>query len=280
LPTRREAIQVLGGAMVGAVGLGPVSAACATPRGDLERIGVQLYTVRGEMQRSVEATLARVAAIGYREVEFAGYFQRTPEQIRAALDDTGLTAPSAHVPLEVVREQHESVFDAARVMGHRTIVVPWIAEAERQTLDGYRRVAESFNRIGELARSAGLTFAYHNHDFEFAALEGGMGYDVLLAETDAQLVQLEMDLYWITRGGADPFTYFERYPGRFPLVHVKDMDANRRMVDVGKGTIEFAAIFARSEQAGIRHYYVEHDQPGDAFASIEASYRHLRTLRF
>src|SRR6266576_470043 len=132
------------------------------------------------------------------------------------------------------------------------------------------------------AKAAGLQFAYHNHDFEFAPLEGKLPYDVLLAETDPKLVQLEVDLYWITKGGQDPLAYFARWPGRFPMVHVKDSAGppDHRIVEVGAGKIDFKKIFAQSDQAGIKHYFVEHDEPADAFASIRASCEYLKRLEF
>ena len=252
-------------------------AGCRVPR-PLDRIGVQLYTVRRAMEQDFSGTLARVAEIGYREVEFAGYFGRNPAGVRAALDAAGLAAPAAHVPFEALREGWDEVLDAANRIGHRYVVVAWIPEQERRTLDAYRAMGELFNRAGEAARTAGLTYAYHNHDFEFAPLEGQVPYDVLLAETDPALVGLELDLFWITKGGRDPLAYFDRHPGRFPMLHVKDMNAAGEMVDVGQGTIDFRGIFARSDQAGVRHYFVEHDEPSDPFASIRASHDYLRSL--
>ncbi len=113
--------------------------------------------------------------------------------------------------------------------------------------------------MGESCREAGLRFGYHNHDFEFETIDGQIPFDVLLDETDPGLVDFELDLFWITKGGEDPLRYFERYPGRFTLCHVKDMAAGGEMVDVGAGGIDFAAIFARAEQAGLKHFFVEHD---------------------
>ncbi len=159
-------------------------------------------------------------------------------------------------------------------------MVASIAPANRTSLDGYRSMADRFNRVAERAKAAGLTFGYHNHDFEFEPLEGRMPWDVLLEETDPALVKLELDLYWITKAGGDPFKYLTEHPGRFPLVHVKDMATDGSMVDVGAGTIDFAALFARSGQAGIKHYFVEHDNPGEPFQSLAASYRYLRNLEF
>jgi sugar phosphate isomerase/epimerase len=275
-------VAAAGGAALAAPAVSVWSAGCAqsAPAANaLSRIGVQLYTVRTEMEKDVEATLARVAAIGYQEVEFAGYFGRTPEQIKSTLAANGLSAPASHVSWESLENGWSRVLDEAARAGHTYVVVAWLPE-DRRTLDDYRRWAGIFNEAGRAAQAAGLRYGYHNHDFEFTPTGDTLPYDVLLSETDPELVTLEMDLFWITKGGQDPLAYAERHPGRFQLVHVKDMDAQGTMVDVGAGRIDFAAIFARSPQAGIRHYFVEHDQPADPFASIEASYRHLRALEF
>ena len=246
----------------------------------LDRIGLQLYTVRHAMEKDVEGTIARVAAIGYREVEFAGYFGKSARDVRALLDKNGLSSPSSHISL--APDQWRAALDAAPVIGHRYLVLAWIPAEERHTLDDYKRWAERLNRAGTEAKAAGLQFAYHNHDFEFAPLEGKLPYDVLLAETDPKLVQLEVDLYWITKGGQDPLAYFARWPGRFPMVHVKDSAGppDHRIVEVGAGKIDFKKIFAQSDQAGIKHYFVEHDEPADAFASIRASCEYLKRLEF
>lgn len=284
---RRECLHLLAGALAPPL-LGPQfleSAALAGPAGasdKLDRIGLQLYTVRGEMARDFEGTLARVAEIGYREVEFAGYFNREPKAVRAALDAVGLSAPSAHISFENLGDPWRKALDDAQVIGHGYLVVPWIPEDQRRTLDGYRRVGDLFNRAGEAARKAGVQLAYHNHNFEFPPMEGRVPYDVLLESTDRRLVQLELDLYWIRSAGSNPLAYFARWPGRFTLVHVKDMDDTPQhgMVDVGSGVIDFKRIFAQREQAGIRHFLVEHDNPGSPFDSIRASFDYLRRLEF
>ncbi len=241
---------------------------------------MQLYTVRSAMAESVERTLERVAKIGYKEVEFAGYFGRSAQQIRQLLDQTGLSAPAAHTPLEPLETAWEATVDFAAEAGHQYLVVPSIAPANRTSLDDYRRMADRFNRVGERAAAAGLTFGYHNHDFEFEPLEGRVPWDVLLEESDPALVKIELDLFWITKAGGDPFAYLRRQQGRIPLVHVKDLAADGSMADVGAGTIDFAGLFALSDQAGIRHYFVEHDNPGDPFASVTASFQYLRALEF
>ena len=232
----------------------------------IAHVGLQLYTVRDEMKKDVEATIARVAATGYSEVEFAGYFGKSPAEIRAMLDRHGLTAPSTHIGA-IEPDAWKAALDAAHVIGHRYIVFPWIPQERRTGLDAYKQFAATFNRAAEQARAAGLQFAYHNHDFEFAPIEGKLPYDVLLTETDPKLVQMEMDLYWITKGGQDPLTYFARWPGRFPMVHVKDSmgPPDNKMADVGAGKIDWKRIFAKEQQAGIKNFFVEHDQPVDSF---------------
>lgn len=244
----------------------------------LEIIGLQLYTVRTEMQKDVAATLERVSRIGFREVEFAGYFDRAPAEIRALLDANRLTAPAAHVDLKTMLTDTARVIDQAKTIGHRLLIVPWLAPEVRKSLDDYKRHAASFNTIGESLRKAGLRFAYHNHDFEFAALPGGIGYDVLLAETDPTLVSFELDLFWITKSKHDPLAYFAKYPGRFPSVHVKDMAPGGEQVEVGAGEIPWGTILRQRAKAGIEHYFVEQDEPKFPFENVEKSYRYLRAL--
>jgi len=247
----------------------------------LDRIGLQLYTVRDVLERDFEGTLARVAQIGYKEVEFAGYFKHSPADVRAMLDRHGLSAPAVHTG-SIAPDDWKAALDAAKVVGHQYIVVPWVPQEKRMTLDGWKRVAEDFNRAGETARAAGVQFAYHNHDFEFPRMEGRIPFDVLLESTDPKLVQLEIDLYWITKGGQDPLTYFARWPGRVPLVHVKDSmgGPEHKMVDVGAGKIDWKRIFAKRDQAGIKHFFEEHDQPPQPFEDIAASYKYLSQLEF
>jgi sugar phosphate isomerase/epimerase len=270
----------LGAAAGGIAGASPLARFLASSRLDrLGKIGVQLYTIRDALKADFEGSLARVAEIGYREVEFAGYFDHPARDVRRILHRHGLAAPAAHISLEDIRTRWARTLDDAHTIGHRYLVCAWINDEDRSP-DGYRRVAAEFNGAAEAARKAGIGFAYHNHSYEFVPLAGRLPYDILLDGSDPELVKFEMDLFWITKGGGDPFAYFARYPGRFPLVHVKDMAADGRMVDVGQGTIPFGRILAQRDQAGIRHCFVEHDEPADPFASIAASYAWLRGLRF
>jgi sugar phosphate isomerase/epimerase len=269
----------LGGLGVAALGAWVPPARAAR----LENIGLQLYTVRRDLEKDLEGTLARVAQVGFREVETAGFFGRSPKDVRASLDRHGLKAPSMHVDLPEIEKEFAKTLEAGTALGVRYVVCAWLAPGERESLDHYKRHIETFNRAGEQAKKAGLQFGFHCHDFEFVPIEGVVPYDLLLKETDSALVQMEMDLYWITKAGADPLHYFRLYPGRFPLVHVKDMDdtAQKGFTEVGNGIVDFRRVFAQSHLGGIRHYFVEQDETkGPAIESIRESYRYLRSFDF
>lgn len=274
---RRELLSTLGAVL--ASGAAQRLDAIA-PADKLSTIGLQLYTVRSILAQDFEGTLTRVAAMGYREVEFAGYFNRTPADVRAALQAAGLAAPGAHISIQTLRQNWPQTLEAAAAIGHQWLIVPSLPGADRRTLDALKAVADLFNRAGASARDAGLRFGYHNHADEFLVLEGKVPFDVLLEETDRALVDFEMDLFWIARGGGRPLDYFERFPGRFVMVHVKDMDAEGRMVDVGRGAIDFKRIFAARGKAGIKHVFVEHDNPPAPLDSVRASYQYLKSLEF
>lgn len=266
---------------------------------EIKRVGLQLYTVRSEMPKDFEGTIAKVAQTGYKEVEFAGYFDHSAKDVRAIIDKNGLTAPSTHIGYDLIENKLPEMIEIAHVIGHKFIVCPWIDEKQR-TADGWKRVAELFNKSGEVTAKAGIQFCYHNHSFEFSPVEGldGKGaYDYLLTETDPKNVKFEMDLCWISVAGKDPVSYFDKYPGRFPMVHVKDYvnDPNAtssyagatgsvvfkgRLADAGKGQIDWKRILSHSDTAGIKHYFVENDDAKNPFEDIKISYDYLHALRF
>ncbi len=245
----------------------------------IDRVGLQLYTVRESMKTDFEGTIAKVAATGYKEVEFAGYFDHSPKDVRAILDKNGLASPSCHVGYDIVDKNWPETLEAAKIVGHSFIICPWIDEKQRAAPDGWKRAAELFNKAGEASAKA-------------------LPYDFLLAETHPKLVAMEMDLCWISVAGKDPLSYWEKYPGRFPLVHVKDWvkDASSpteyqgamgqsvkfggRMADVGQGSINWTNLFAHSAKAGIKHYFVENDYPKSEFDDIKISYNYLHDLKY
>jgi len=249
----------------------------------LPRIGLQLYTVRKPLLlRTWQNTLAEIGAIGYREVEFAGYFGQQPATIRKVLDRFGLTAPAGHFEKKDLLAASSAPYDAAAALGHEWIIVAWIPPGERRTLDGWKRIADDLNRIGARARQVGLRFAYHNQDADFAPTQGKIPYDALLAATDRNLVELEIDLYWALKGGQDPAAYISRTGPRTRLVHVKDSAGPpaHRMVDVGHGRMDWKGLLSTAWRAGIRHYFVEHDDPADPIAFARSSFAYLSQLDF
>jgi sugar phosphate isomerase/epimerase len=242
--------------------------------------GLQLYTLRDLMEKSVADTLALVAGVGYREVEFAGYFGHSAKQIKQWLDQHGLQAPSVHVPLEQLRNNLAKVIDDAKVLDHRYIVLPWLSQEQRGSdISSYQALAAELNRYGETLAAAGLTMAYHNHDFELTPVKGGVPYDVLLQETDAALVKMELDLFWAVKAGVDPRRLFTDHPGRFPCLHIKDMTAQGEMTDVGAGVIDFAALLAAARNSGgSRHFFIEHDNSPNRIRTIRQGYQTLAGL--
>lgn len=254
----------------------------------IEKIGLELYTVRDLLKKDFAGTIAKVAKIGYKEVEFAGYLNDLPnvnpslQRAREIVNANGLSAPAAHIAYKMLSpETWPKVIEAAKTLGHEYIVNPSIDRELSKTSDGWKRAAEVFNRAGEESLKSGIQFGYHNHTEEFKALpDGKLPYGILLAECDSKLVKMELDLGWAHEAKVDPLKYFEEYPGRFPLVHVKDFDQHDMMTDVGRGVIDWKAIFAKSRQAGIKHYFVEHDEPMMPLESIQKSYEYLEKLRF
>lgn len=245
-------------------------------RASLRGFGLQLYTVRAVLAEDFEAGLCRIGEMGYGEVEFAGYFGHSPDEVRRILARAGLDAPAAHVDFGLLGDAWPGTLGAAATVGHRWVVVPWIPAEERTGPDDYRRLADRFNRAGEAARREGLRFAHHNQAYEFAPAHGGeVPLEVLLEATDPDLVDFELDVFWALRGGADPLAYLRRFPDRFPLVHLKDMDEEGAMVDVGAGTIDFRRVL---DAGRLSHAFVEHDEPADPMHSARAGLAHLRSL--
>ena len=267
------------GTLTAATVLGKRLARAAADDHKIQHLGVQLYSVRGEMQKDFEGTLAKVAAIGYREVELAGLFNHSPEQVKSILDRNGLAAVSSHVDYKLLTSDLPKQLEGAKTLGQSFIVCPFLDPKYRNP-ESLKQVCQDFNHIGAESKKAGIQFAYHSHDFEFKPVGDKLLYDTLLEQTDPNLVKMEMDLFWITNAGKDPLSYFSRYPGRFPLVHVKDRKKNGEMVEVGGGDIDWKRIFAESDKAGIEYYIVEHDNPKSPFDSVKASYNYLSNLRF
>jgi sugar phosphate isomerase/epimerase len=250
----------------------------------LARIGLALFTVRREAERDFDATLAEVAAIGYRELDMYIYASgREATATRAAMDRAGLACPSARVTTASLYRGWDRFLDAAATLGSRYITLANVPADERRSIRDWQELAEVFNRAGDAASRAGLTFCYHCHDFDFASLDGKVPYDLVLAETDPRLVQIQMDVYWFSRGGRDPVSELRRPRRRVATLHLKDMDATpaRGITTVGRGSINFARVLRAATDVGVRHFFTEEDNPTQpAIAAARAAYEHLRQLDF
>jgi sugar phosphate isomerase/epimerase len=282
---------------------------------------VQLFTLASMAARDFEATLKLIAESGYTEIEFFGpypfsapetiaswaplaaqmgisqnaYFGMTAQEVKARLEHYGLNAPSAHVDLPTVRTRLDALAEAAHTLGHRYVVIPSARSEQLDTLDDYRRLAAELNAIGARADALGLRFGYHNHGYENALIDGRVPYEVLIEETDPALVTMELDLFWLIAGGGDPVTILQSYPGRFALVHIKDMSMIVRfegrgqtpqewialfphMRDAGAGVLDLPGILAQAHRSGVQHYFLERDLAADPVQTLQASYRALAAI--
>lgn len=280
METRREFLGRLG---IAAVGLSQIDrlAAYSAHRAKLNRIGIQLYTVRRPASTDLAGTLAQIAKIGYKEVEFAGYYGHAASDVRAMLDQNGLAAPSAHIAYEAIMTAPDKTFADAKTVGHQWITVPSLPRGSHVTADDWKRVASQFNDAAKRVHDAGFRFAFHNHNDIVRQTGDILPIEILMKETDPALVNYQMDIYWAVSGGSKPLELLARYPGRFKMFHVKDgrapwTDASQDVV--GQGTIDFKPIFADAK--GIEHYFVESDSAADPIAFAAASYKYLSNLEF
>ena len=246
-------------------------------------VGVQLYTLRDSIFKDPRGVIQKVGAIGFKEVESFGYnagkyFGLTAKEFADLLAQNHLTHPSGHYGLNNLTDWDKAIEDA-KIAGQKYMVIAYLADTERKTIDDYKRHAANFNKAAEKCKKAGIQFGYHNHDFEFMDMNGQMGYDVLMKETDPSLVKFEMDIYWIKKAKQDPIALFKKHPGRFPLWHVKDMDKTEKksFTEVGNGVIDFKEIFKNAKKSGMEHFFVEQDVSSDPMASIEKSYKYIES---
>lgn len=268
--------------------------------------GLQLFTFFNIIDDDVQGTLKKIAGIGYKEIESAfskkgGYYGMKPKEFASYISSIGMSWKSHHVlgapfklpagakmptgadgkpltipPMRNLRDNMQELVDEIAEAGIPFLVC---ANTPIETLDEVKNSIEVLNKTGEACKKAGVQFAYHNHDQEFHQVQGQMPYQMMLSQLDADKVKFELDLAWATKGGADPVELFQQHPGRFPLWHVKDIDATHEIIlPVGEGTIDYKRIFANAKTAGMQHFFVEHDMPKDAYASITASIANLEKI--
>lgn len=290
-------------------------------KSQLERIGLGLFTIPKLLDADFSGTMKLLAEIGYSEVEFfgpydfsapeaqtrwapiaeylgmqgSGFYGLSAEQVRAILDQNGLTAPSMHTDLLTLRQYMPRLAAAAHVVGATYVVLPSIPEELRRTIDDYKRIIDDFNEIGASAAAEGVRFAYHNHGYGLCEMDGVIPFNMILEQTDPALVDMQLDIYWNTAGGGDPIAYLRDYPGRFRLLHIKDMtqrfpvpdDMNNPSAwislfpyvsDAGDGVLDLAGIVSEGLKSGVQHFLVERDLAPNAQETLRKSYQCLAAL--
>ncbi len=302
---RRHFLQQTGALALGSMFLSKNAAACLSPA-VVKPLGVQLFTFFNVIDDDVKGTLQKIAAVGYKDIESAfskkgGYYGMQPKEFSEMLKDLGLSWQSHHVlgapfkmppgakmpttpdgkpmvipPMKNLQDNMQELVESVAEGG-----VPYLvcANIPINTLADIKSSIKILNKTGEACDKAGINFAYHNHDAEFHTIEGVVPYELFLKELDADKVKMELDLAWATKGGKDPVELFKQNPGRFPLWHVKDLDASREnILPVGTGTIDYKRIFENASLAGMKHCFVEHDMPKDPLESITSSYAYLSKM--
>lgn len=243
-------------------------------------LGQQWFMIRELLNQDFEGTWAAVAELGYRKIELGpSLFGRTASELRALFDSLGLKVVSRMLPLQIIRNSFDTALADSGTLGVRYLRSNSIPAGER-TLEGYRRVARDFNVAGTIARDAGFVFGHHNHLYEFLPIDGVVPMDLLLAETDPRVFDLQLDVGWAVRAGVDVVDFMTTHPRRVGTLHLKDVAPDGSEAAIGAGTIDWAAIYDVAYRQGIRLSIVDLDNPADPWASVTASYSYLRRLRF
>lgn len=239
------------------------------------KIGIQLYTLRKPFKDNPVGTLEQIRNTGYDSVEFAAPLGMDFAGLAKRMQEIGLDCPSCHVGLGDMAQRPADVLAMAKTLGCRFIVMPFVMPDERD----WNVVISKLSAFAKRAKEEGFRVAYHHHDFEFDASGGKRPFDILVGETDPALVNFELDVYWLKKGGEDPLAVIKKLDGRVKLVHLKDYKADGNMTDVGSGTLDFPALIAAAKKSGAEHFFVEHDfPPAPYWPSVEASLRYLRAL--
>ncbi|SOD18846.1 sugar phosphate isomerase/epimerase family protein [Pedobacter xixiisoli] len=285
MTTRRNFIKETG-LLAASLALAPSLTKALAPA--QQAVGIQLYSLREIIGKDVKGVIEKVAKAGFKEVETYGYAPNgsfwglSPKDFKALLDANGLYSPSGHFGFDNYiktgnLDDIKSYIDASNVLGSKYVVAPYLGDDLR---NNYKLVAERLNKAGELCIQAGINVGYHNHGFEFDKQGDTTGFEILLAETDPNLVYFELDLYWVAFAGQNPIDIFKKHPRRFKMWHVKDMDkTNKRWnTEIGNGTIDFKSIFAEAKLSGVKHIYLEQETnyKPDHISSIKTSIDYIK----
>jgi len=293
--SRREFLRVSAAGALGAFALSQFS---CTKDPKSFGLGLQLYTIRDAMALDVPGSLKKVSDAGYKYVELAGYadskfYGYEPADFKKLVNDLGMEILSSHTQVEAegitLENARKMAEDHAR-LEVKYCIQPWVVEEARTTIDSYKKMVADWNKVGEIMKQNGIQFGYHNHNFEFATVEGKIPYfDVMMPELDKDLVTMEIDLFWTTKAGQNPVDIIKKYPGRFQLFHMKDMYTKEApyyttvgeddFAPVGEGVINFKEILAVKDIAGMKYMIVEQDlsRDGQPFEDIKKSVINLTT---
>lgn len=248
--------------------------------------GLQVYSVRNQLREDFEGTMEKIAQIGYKLIEGYGLDPDgkfldtiTPEHYKKVIVDLGMELKATHCSY-TTPDKAQKMVDAASETGTEYLIIPHTPEEVRSTADGWKRVAEDYNKIGEMCKTAGVKFGYHNHEFELEELDGIIPMELLIESTQADLVHFEADLFWVTKGGYDPLELVRKYPGRIPLFHVKDATPELEGTTVGEGIIDFESLFNAGRADVLEYYFIEDEREDDPFRNIEADYNYMVSQSF
>ena len=295
IQSRREFLRITAAGALGAVVLSNYSCK-GGGKPALPGVGLQLYTIRDAMAADVAGSLKKVSDLGYKFVELADYadgkfYGFEPAEFKKMVNDLGLEIISSHTQVEgegVTLDTARKMAEAHAKIGSKYCIQPWIVEEMRTTIESYQRMAANWNQVGQIMKEFGMQFGYHNHNFEFATVEGKVPYfDVMLTELDKDLVIMELDMFWTTKAGHNPVDIIKKYPGRFHLFHLKDMYTHEEpffevikddLAPVGAGVINFKEILAVKDIAGMKYMIVEQDDSrGDMWADVQTSITNMNT---
>ena len=292
---RRDFLK-LSVAGLGLVALGPLACAPAAVDRKSFGVGLQLYTIRDAMAADVPGTLKKLSDMGFKNIELANYadgkfYGYIPSEFKKMVNDLGMDIISSHTQVEaagISMENARKMADDHAALGVKYFIQPWVQEQDRN-VESYKKMIADWNQVGLVMKEVGIQFGYHNHNFEFANLDGIVPYyDLFMKEMDPALITMEIDFYWVSKAGQDPVEMFNKYPGRFQLFHMKDMFTKQEpyfdvikddIAPVGAGVIDFKRILAAKETAGMKYLFVEDDNQGNGkpFETLETSISNLTT---
>lgn len=297
MKNRREFLKISAAGSLSMMFLNPLVAS-ADLASDRKKFGVglQLYTIRDAMAADVKGSLKKVSDLGYKNLELASYsngkfYGYKPSEFKKMVTDLGMNALSSHAAVEstgITTENAKMMADAHAELGVKYCIQPWINEQDR-TIEQYKKMIADWNKVGEIMKNVGIQFGYHNHNFEFKPMDGKIPYyDIFMPEMDAKLITMELDLFWASKAGQDPVEMFKKYPGRFQLLHMKDMRTKQApfydvikddICEVGEGVIDFKRILAAKKIAGAKYLFVEDDNQGNGkpFEGIGTSIKNMTT---